>query len=404
MHAQQGQEVLLSQGKVIKNSPTNAAQQGSNMQIGATEEGADITGEVNGTWSSDVLLELLDLLFDGTISTKVVPRILSDASRNQQGASTEAATNTVLAQPSNIPEAVNPGVREIGGIDPPASATGPVGDGHLVVLTGGGGSATMVDLDLTIPHKSGGQMDIKMPGPTAGASHDQVPLSLNGGVHRVPAIFPVGNGADGEDQTVAGEPAGGKGPLTVSTEMEVVRLDENKGPKTSLAQKGPIQSSMVTPRISRHIPIYEVHLAYINLNLDAMKGIKNTHPHSGGNRETFVFMMMNHRNQGESPRTKVYGCNQNFYKYLHKADPTATIILLHDKEEEDGHNFVLITEPASFPSNMLGLHNCIQICNLYTMSLVNRNDDKGNLKLQRLTYVVCVCVSGHRLRMGYCNA
>jgi hypothetical protein len=37
---------------------------------------------------------------------------------------------------------------------------------------------------------------------------------------------------------------------------------------------------------------------------------------------------------------------------------------------------------------MLGLHNHIQICNSYTMSPANRNDDKGNPKLQRLTYVV----------------
>jgi hypothetical protein len=89
-----------------------------------------------------------------------------------------------------------------------------------------------------------------MTGTTAEESHDQVPLSLSGGVHRVPAISPVGNGADGEDQTAVGEPAGGKGPPTASTEMEVDTLDGNKGPETSPAQKGPIQSSMVTPRIS----------------------------------------------------------------------------------------------------------------------------------------------------------
>jgi hypothetical protein len=155
MHAQQGQEVLLSQGKVVKASPIIAAQQGSDMQMGAIKEGADITGAVNGTWSSYVLLELLDLLFDGTLSTKVVPRILSGASGNQQGASTEATTDTVLAQPSNIHEAVNPGMRATGAVDPPASATGPVGDGQLVVPTRSGGSATMVDLDLTIPHELG---------------------------------------------------------------------------------------------------------------------------------------------------------------------------------------------------------------------------------------------------------
>ncbi len=138
----------------------------------------------------------------------------------------------------------------------------------------------------------------------------------------------MGNGADNEDQTMAGESADGKGPPTASTEMEVDRSDGNKGPETSPARKGPIQSSMGTPRISQHIPINEAHLAYINLDSDAIKGIKNTCPCSGGNGETFVSMMVNHRNQGESPSTKVYECIQNFYEYLHKADPTATINLL----------------------------------------------------------------------------
>jgi hypothetical protein len=73
---------------------------------------------------------------------------------------------------------------------------------------------------------------------------------------------------------------------------------------------------------------------------------------------------------------------------LHKADPTATINPLYNDKEEDGHKFAPITEPFLFPSDMLGLHNHIQICNLYTMSLANRNDDEGNPKLQRPTYVV----------------
>ncbi len=157
----------------------------------------------------------------------------------------------MLSQPSNIYEAVNPAeVRATGAVDPPTSATGPVGDGQLVVPTGGGGSATMVDLDLTIPQESGGQTDIEMTSVTTGASHNQVLQSLDGGVHRVPAISPMGNGVDGEDQTAAGEPAGGKGPPTASTEMEIDTLEGSKGPETSPAQKGPIQSSMVTPRIS----------------------------------------------------------------------------------------------------------------------------------------------------------
>ncbi len=69
-------------------------------------------------------------------------------------------------------------------------------------------------------------------------------------------------------------------------------------------------------------------------------------------------------------------------------DPTATINSLYDEEEEDSHKFVPITEPSLPPSNMLGLHNHIQICNSYTMSPANRNDDEGNPKLQCLTYVV----------------
>jgi hypothetical protein len=89
-----------------------------------------------------------------------------------------------------------------------------------------------------------------MTGATAGASHDQVLQGLDGGVHRVPAFYPVGNGANGEDQMAVGEPAGGKGPPMVSIEMEVDTLDGNKCPETSPAWKGLIQSSMVTPRIS----------------------------------------------------------------------------------------------------------------------------------------------------------
>ncbi len=77
------------------------------------------------------------------------------------------------------------------------------------------------------------------------------------------------------------------------------------------------------------------------------------------------------------------------YEYLHKADPTATINpLYNDEEEEDGHKFVPTTEPSLFPSNMLGLHNHIQICNLYTMSPANGNNEEENPKLQCPTYVV----------------
>jgi hypothetical protein len=98
-------------------------------------------------------------------------------------------------------------------------------------------------------------------------------------------------------------------------------------------------------------------------------------------------MTVNHRNQGESLSIEVHECIQKFYKYLHKADPTATINPLYNEEEEDGHKFVPITEHSFFPSNMLGLHNHMQICNSYTMSPANENNDEGNPELQRPTYL-----------------
>jgi hypothetical protein len=81
---------------------------------------------------------------------------------------------------------------------------------------------------------------MEMTGTTSGVGHDQVLPGLNGGVHRVPAISLVGNGVDGEDQTAAGESAGGKGPPTASTEKEVDMLDGKKGPEISTARKDPI--------------------------------------------------------------------------------------------------------------------------------------------------------------------
>ncbi len=121
--------------------------------MGATEEGADITGAVNGTWSSDVLLELLDLLYDGNLSTEFVPMILSGASKNQQGASSGATTDTKLTQPSIICKVMNSGVMATGAVDPPAIATGSIGDAQSVSAppSGGKGCAPMADLDLTIP-------------------------------------------------------------------------------------------------------------------------------------------------------------------------------------------------------------------------------------------------------------
>jgi hypothetical protein len=273
-------------------------------------------------------------------------------------------------------------------VHPLATATGSVRDGQPIALAGCGGSATIVDHNMTIPQESGGQPDMEMTSATSGLGHNQALRGLNGGVHRVPAISLVGNGVDGEDQTAAGELAGGKGPPTASTEMEADISNGKRSPDISQARKGPIQSLLVPPRISWHIPINEAHLVFINSNLDAIKGIKNTHPHSRGNEETFVSMMVNHRNQGKSPSIKVYECIQKIYNYLRKVDPTATINPLYDEEEEDSHKFVPITEPSLFPSNMLGLHNHIQICNLYTMSPANGNDDERNPKLQCPTYVV----------------
>ncbi len=92
MHAQQGWEMLISQGRGVKASQAIMAHQGSDTLIGATKEGVDNTRAVNGTWSSDGLLKLLNLPFDGMVSTEVVPRILSSASGNQQGAITGATT------------------------------------------------------------------------------------------------------------------------------------------------------------------------------------------------------------------------------------------------------------------------------------------------------------------------
>jgi hypothetical protein len=95
-------------------------------------------------------------------------------------------------------------------VDPLAIATGSVEDNQLVVVPppGGNSCALMADLGLTIPQR-GGPMDIEMTGATVGASLNQVPLSLSGGVHRVSTTSLVGIGVDGEDQTVAGEPPGG---------------------------------------------------------------------------------------------------------------------------------------------------------------------------------------------------
>jgi hypothetical protein len=387
MHAQQAQDVPLNQMEVINASPAIAARQGTDTQVGAPEEGAGTTGVENGTWSSDVSLLLLDLPYEGMPS----PTVTLDThfgAYGYQRTSTEAETDYKRAQPSNIQDVANPGEMSTRVVYPLATATGSFEHGQPIAPTGSRGGATIVDHDMNTPQERGGQADMEMTGATSGIGHDQALQGLDGGVHRVPAIPLVGKGVDGDDQTVAGELAWGTEPPTVSTEMEVDILDEKQSLEISPAQKGPIQSSMVTPRISWHIPINEAHLAFIDSNLDAIKGIKNTCPCSRGNGERFMSMTVNHRNQGKSPSIKVYECIQKIYEYLHKADPTATINPLYNEEEEDSHKFVLITEPSLFSSNMVGIHNHIHICNLYTMSPENGNDDEGNPKFQCPTYVV----------------
>jgi hypothetical protein len=65
MHAQQAQDVPLNQMEVVNASLVVAAQQGTDTKIGASKEGADTTRVENGSWSSDVLLVLLDLPYGG---------------------------------------------------------------------------------------------------------------------------------------------------------------------------------------------------------------------------------------------------------------------------------------------------------------------------------------------------
>ncbi len=261
----------------------------------------------NGPWSSGVSLVLLNLPYDSTPSTMVTLDTPFGASGYQR-TSTQSEMDYKLTQPSDIQEVANPGETSIGVVHPLATGIGSVKDHQPVAPTGSGSGATIVKHNMTLPQESGGQVDTEMTGATSGVGHDQALQGLDGGVHKVPAISLVGKGVNGEDQTAAGELAWGKGPPTASTEMEVDIPDGKRSPEISPARKGPIQSLMVTPRISWHIPINEAHLAFINSDLDAIKGIKNTHPCSRGNGETFVSMMVNHMNQGESLSIKVYEC------------------------------------------------------------------------------------------------
>ena len=90
---------------------------------------------------------------------------------------------------------------------------------------------------------------------------------------------------DGEDQRAAVVLPGGKGPETELPGREVKIFYEQRELETSLVQRKPLQTSMITPKISQHIPINEAHLEYINSNLEAIRGSQNMRPRSGGNGE-----------------------------------------------------------------------------------------------------------------------
>ncbi len=176
---------------------------------------------------------------------------------HQQGTVTGATFDTVLTQPSTISEAVNSGEKGSGVVDPSAIATESVGESWLVAVPPPGDHvcAPMSDSGLTIPQKRGGLMDIKMASATVVSSIDQEAVNPSGGVHGIPNTPLVGTGVDSEDQTVAVESPGDNTPSMVSTGMEVVMSDEQKCQQTLPAQKRLPQTSMITPRISRHIPI-----------------------------------------------------------------------------------------------------------------------------------------------------
>jgi hypothetical protein len=102
MHAQQDWEKPVSQGGGSKALNAVRVHQGSNTEIEATKEGGDNTRAVDGALSSDVSLELLDLMSDGMGYTEFIPTTHPGAFRNQQGANTGVMTDTALTHPSNI--------------------------------------------------------------------------------------------------------------------------------------------------------------------------------------------------------------------------------------------------------------------------------------------------------------
>ncbi len=225
--------------------------QGTDTQAGAPKEGANTTWVENGTWSSDVLLVLLDLPYDSTPSTMVMLDTPFGATGYQR-TSTEAETDQEHAQPSNGQDVAYPEEMLTGVVHPLSPATGSVKHGQPVAPTASRGGATIINHDMTTPQESGGQADREMTGATSIVGHDQALQGPDGGVHRVSAISLVGKGVDGEDQTAAGELAWGKEPPTVTTEMEVDILDERRSLEISPAQRNLSSAERPNPILNGH--------------------------------------------------------------------------------------------------------------------------------------------------------
>ncbi len=156
----------------------------------------------------------------------------------------------------------------------------------------------------------------------------------------------------------------------------------------SLRVNNALKSSMVTPKVTRVIPIDVAHLNYINAEEDARQGIRNVRPRSKGTGETFVSMTVIHKKQGVAPSVRVYECIKELYTLLHKADPSVRLNPLYKVEEDDAVKFLPIGDASALPLDMIGLGNYVQIGNAYTMSPAFGTDDDGNPRVQRPTYVV----------------
>jgi hypothetical protein len=115
-------------------------------------------------------------------------------------------------------------------------------------------------------------------------------------------------------------------------------IDLTSSPRASNALK----SSMVTPKVTRVIPIDAAHLDYINAEEGACQGIRNVRPRSKGTGETFVSMTVIHKKQGVAPSVRVYECIKGLYTLLHKADPSVRLNPLYEVEEDDAVKFLPI--------------------------------------------------------------